>query len=124
MARSSWKSLFGCFSSHSAAAAAASGRSNKKNKKKTKVAAAGSGSKPRRPSRSLHGRMSFSDLSLNGGMVSPEDLSLSLVGSNLHIFTIAELRANHAGFPQGVDVVLVTGDRVAALPRSTFPEAG
>jgi hypothetical protein len=37
--------------------------------------------------------MSFSDLSLNGGMVSPEDLSLSLVGSNLHVFTIAELRA-------------------------------
>lgn len=35
-----------------------------------------------------------------------------------------ELRANHAGFPQGVDVVLVAGDRVAALPRSTFPEAG
>jgi hypothetical protein len=26
-------------------------------------------------------------------MVSPEDLSLSLVGSNLHVFTIAELRA-------------------------------
>jgi hypothetical protein len=41
----------------------------------------------------MHGRMSFSDLSLNGGMVSPEDLSLSLVGSNLHVFTIAELRA-------------------------------
>ncbi|KAM0867296.1 hypothetical protein ACQ4PT_042063 [Festuca glaucescens] len=97
MARSSWKSLFGCFSSHSAAAAAAaSGKSNKKKstkKKKTKVAASGSGSKPRRPSRSLHGRMSFSDLSLNGGMVSPEDLSLSLVGSNLHVFTIAELHA-------------------------------
>lgn len=100
MARSAWKSLFGCFSSHSAAAAAAAAASGKssskksKSKKKTKVAAAaGSGSRPRRPSRSLHGRMSFSDLSLNGGMVSPEDLSLSLVGSNLHVFTIAELRA-------------------------------
>ena len=100
MARSSWKSLFGCFSSHAAAAAAAaSDKNNKmmsKKKKKTKVAAAAgsSGGKARRPSQSsLHRRMSFSDLSLNGGMVSPEDLSLSLVGSNLHVFTIAELRA-------------------------------
>ncbi|CAM0871582.1 unnamed protein product [Alopecurus aequalis] len=92
MARSSWKALFGCFSSHSAAAA--KNNSMSKKKKKTKVAASGSSGKARRPSRSAHGgRISFSDLSINGGMVSPEDLSLSLVGSNLHVFSIAELRA-------------------------------
>ncbi|XP_037426323.1 serine/threonine-protein kinase RIPK-like [Triticum dicoccoides] len=99
MARLAWRSLFGCFSSHAeaAAAAAAAGKgekkgkaSKKKKKSKKKVAAAG---KAPRPSRSLHGRMSFSDLSMSGGMVSPEDLSLSLAGSDLHIFTIAELRA-------------------------------
>jgi serine/threonine protein kinase len=50
------------------------------------AAAGGGGSgKPR-----LQSRLSFTELS---GMVSPEDLSLSLVGSNLHVFTIAELRA-------------------------------
>lgn len=97
MARSAWRSLFGCFSSHAAAAAAAAAgkgekmsKAPKKKKSKKKVAAAG---KAPRPSRSLHGRMSFSDLSMSGGMVSPEDLSLSLAGSDLHIFTIADLRA-------------------------------
>ncbi|XP_062210081.1 serine/threonine-protein kinase RIPK-like isoform X1 [Phragmites australis] len=83
MARPAWSSLFGCFSSHG-------GRGRKKKgggKKKKVAAAAGSGSgKPR----SLQSRMSFSELS---GMVSPEDLSLSLAGSNMHVFTIAELRA-------------------------------
>ncbi|CAN6302075.1 unnamed protein product [Urochloa humidicola] len=90
MARSGWGSLFGCFgSSHG-------GRKKKGEKKKKKgkpkvASAAGSGSgKP--PARSLQSRLSFNDLSLSG-MVSPEDLSLSLVGSNLHVFTIAELRA-------------------------------
>ncbi|KAE8802705.1 putative serine/threonine-protein kinase NAK [Hordeum vulgare] len=100
MARSAWRSLFGCFSSHAAAAAAAaagkgenkpSGGKKKKKKSKKKVAAAGKAPRPSRSS--LHGRMSFSDLSMGGGMVSPEDLSLSLAGSDLHVFTIAELRA-------------------------------
>ena len=36
--------------------------------------------------------MLLSDLSLNGGMVLEEALSLSPLGSNLHVFTIAELR--------------------------------
>lgn len=100
MARPAWSALFGCFSSHAAAAAAAAGstkkkNNNKKKKTKTKVAASsggGSGSGKKSGGRSLHRRMSFSDLSL-GGMVSPEDLSISLAGSNLHVFTIAELRA-------------------------------
>lgn len=33
-----------------------------------------------------------------------------------------EVRENHRGFPLGVDIVLVDGDRVAALPRSTLVE--
>lgn len=36
----------------------------------------------------------------------------------------AELRANHARFPLGVDVLLAAGSRIAALPRSTKVEAG
>src|SRR3954469_14177176 len=36
----------------------------------------------------------------------------------------ADLRANRASFPQGVDSVLVAGERVAALPRSTLVAAG
>jgi alpha-D-ribose 1-methylphosphonate 5-triphosphate synthase subunit PhnH len=35
-----------------------------------------------------------------------------------------EFRANHGMFPQGVDVVLVAGRGVAALPRSTLAEVG
>ncbi|CAN6296297.1 unnamed protein product [Urochloa humidicola] len=93
MARSGWDSLFGCFGS-SHGGRKKKGDKKKKKKGKPKVAsAAGSGSgsgKP--PARSLQSRLSFNDLSLSG-MVSPEDLSLSLVGSNLHVFTIAELRA-------------------------------
>ncbi|XXG51421.1 hypothetical protein AAC387_Pa02g5196 [Persea americana] len=41
---------------------------------------------------SLQSRLSFSDLSNPASTLSPEDLSLSLVGSNLHVFTLAELR--------------------------------
>ena len=98
MARPGWGSLFGCFSSSSSSSRGdgkkkqgkGKGAGNKKNKKQKskqqqKVAA---GSRPR----SLQSRMSFTELSLSG-MVSPEDLSLSLVGSNLHAFSIPELRA-------------------------------
>jgi len=91
MARAGWGSLFGCFgSSSSSSSHGGGGGKKKKSKKKPKVAAAAgggssSGKKPR-----LQSRLSFTELS---GMVSPEDLSLSLVGSNLHVFTIAELRA-------------------------------
>jgi hypothetical protein len=87
MARPEWAALFGCFTSSSHAAAAATGESRKKKKckKKKKVAATASSS-----GRRLQTRMSFSELS---GMVSPEDLSLSLAGSNLHVFTIADLQA-------------------------------
>ncbi|RLN17224.1 serine/threonine-protein kinase [Panicum miliaceum] len=88
MARAGWGSLFGCFgsSSHGGGGGAKKKGGKKKKSKKPKVAAAaGGGGKPR-----LQSRLSFTELS---GMVSPEDLSLSLVGSNLHVFTIAELRA-------------------------------
>ncbi|XP_066399490.1 serine/threonine-protein kinase RIPK-like [Miscanthus floridulus] len=95
MARPGWGSLFGCFgsSSHGRRKKGKGGGGKKKKSKQQKVAAAagGSGSGSGRP-RSLQSRMSFTELSLSG-MVSPEDLSLSLVGSNLHVFTIAELRA-------------------------------
>ncbi|KAL6649323.1 hypothetical protein ACP70R_013547 [Stipagrostis hirtigluma subsp. patula] len=83
MARPAWSSLFGCFSSHAAA-----GRRKTKKGKQKKVASSAAGGSGR--PRTLQSRMSFSELS---GLVSPEDLSLSLVGSNLHVFTIAELRA-------------------------------
>jgi hypothetical protein len=99
MARAGWASLFGCFCSSSSSGSNKSKKSTSRRKKKKKKksskpkvasassAAGGSGSgKPR----SLQSRLSFTELS---GMVSPEDLSLSLVGSNLHVFTIAELRA-------------------------------
>ncbi|XP_078163923.1 serine/threonine-protein kinase RIPK-like [Carex rostrata] len=42
-------------------------------------------------------RLSFSDLS-NSGVITPEDLSISLVGSNLYVFTIAELQTVTQGF--------------------------
>lgn len=41
-------------------------------------------------------RLSFSDIS--SGMLSPEDLSISLVGSNLYVFTLSELSAVTKGF--------------------------
>ncbi|XP_042426405.1 serine/threonine-protein kinase RIPK-like isoform X1 [Zingiber officinale] len=43
-------------------------------------------------------RLAWSDLSSSGGVLSPEDLSTSLPGSNLHIFTLGELRAATQGF--------------------------
>ena len=93
MARPGWGSLFGCFgsSSHGRRKKGKGGGGKKKKSKQQKVAAAAGSSGSGRP-RSLQSRMSFTELSLSG-MVSPEDLSLSLVGSNLHVFTIAELRA-------------------------------
>jgi hypothetical protein len=42
-------------------------------------------------------RMSFTSLS-SSGTLTPEDLSLTLPGSNLHAFTYAELRAATANF--------------------------
>ncbi|KAK1287213.1 Serine/threonine-protein kinase [Acorus calamus] len=38
-------------------------------------------------------RLSFTDISNSTSPLSPEDLSLSLVGSNLYVFTLAELRS-------------------------------
>ncbi|KAG1342622.1 serine/threonine-protein kinase RIPK [Cocos nucifera] len=43
-------------------------------------------------------RLSFSDVSHSTGMLSPEDLSISLVGSNLYVFTLAELKVATQGF--------------------------
>ncbi|CAL4921061.1 unnamed protein product [Urochloa decumbens] len=90
MARAGWDSLFGCFGSSSSSHGGRKKKTKTKKKGKPKVAAAAGGSG--KPARSLQSRLSFTDLSLSG-MVSPEDLSLSLVGSNLHVFSIAELRA-------------------------------
>uniref|UniRef100_A0A0D9Z2X4 non-specific serine/threonine protein kinase n=1 Tax=Oryza glumipatula TaxID=40148 RepID=A0A0D9Z2X4_9ORYZ len=90
MAKQAWSSLFGCFTSHhdGGGKRKKGGGGGKKAKKKVAAAAAAASQKQRK----LQSRLSFSDLSF-GGMVSPEDLSLSLAGSNLHVFTIAELRA-------------------------------
>ncbi|RRT65138.1 hypothetical protein GW17_00019275 [Ensete ventricosum] len=46
-------------------------------------------------------RLSFSDLSNSTGMLSPEDLSISLAGTNLHVFTLAELKAATQSFSSG-----------------------
>ncbi|TVU48204.1 hypothetical protein EJB05_07832 [Eragrostis curvula] len=89
MARPAWGALFGCFSSSSHGGGRKKKGGGGKSKKKKVAAASGSSSSGKQP-RSLQSRMSFSELS---GMVSPEDLSLSLVGSNLHVFSIADLRA-------------------------------
>ncbi|MDF1585846.1 phosphonate C-P lyase system protein PhnH [Marinimicrococcus flavescens] len=35
---------------------------------------------------------------------------------------VGQLRANHRSFPQGVDIVLVAGSRIAGLPRTTEVE--
>ncbi|XP_010937336.1 serine/threonine-protein kinase RIPK [Elaeis guineensis] len=43
-------------------------------------------------------RLSFSDVSHSTGMLSPEDLSISLVGSNLYVFTLAELKVATQSF--------------------------
>ncbi|CAL4937861.1 unnamed protein product [Urochloa decumbens] len=91
MARAGWDSLFGCFGGSSSSHGGRKKKTKTKKKGKPKVAAAAGGSSGK-PARSLQSRLSFTDLSLSG-MVSPEDLSLSLVGSNLHVFSIAELRA-------------------------------
>lgn len=50
-----------------------------------------------RSSSSSSSRMSFTSLS-SSGTLSPEDLSLTLSGSNLHAFTYAELRTATANF--------------------------
>uniref|UniRef100_A0A0D9VQ80 non-specific serine/threonine protein kinase n=1 Tax=Leersia perrieri TaxID=77586 RepID=A0A0D9VQ80_9ORYZ len=93
MAKQAWNSLFGCFTSHHHYDDVGGGNKRKKGnggKKKRKVSS--SAAAKQKQQRRLQSRLSFSDLSM-GGMVSPEDLSLSLAGSNLHVFTIAELRA-------------------------------
>jgi len=48
----------------------------------------------------------------------------SLAVDGLAAEFVAELRANHARYPVGVDVILCAGDRIAALPRSIRVEAG
>jgi len=50
-----------------------------------------------RPGGSGGGRLSFTDLS----GAADQDLSVSLVGSNLHVFSVAELREATRGFVSG-----------------------
>ncbi|RWW70685.1 hypothetical protein BHE74_00021618 [Ensete ventricosum] len=52
----------------------------------------GSGHKQRSKKQMPTQRLSFSDVSCSTGVLSPEDLSVSLVGSNLSVFTLAELK--------------------------------
>ncbi|URD92464.1 serine threonine-protein kinase, partial [Musa troglodytarum] len=52
----------------------------------------GSGHKQRSKKQMPIQRLSFSDASGSTGVLSPEDLSISLVGSNLYVFTLAELK--------------------------------
>lgn len=50
------------------------------------------GKKPGAKQRSLLRRLSFSDLSNLDSPLSPEELSFSLIGTNLYVFTLAELK--------------------------------
>lgn len=43
-------------------------------------------------------RLSYSDISNSPSLLSPEDLSISLIGSNLHVFTLQELKLVTNGF--------------------------
>ncbi|PKA47051.1 Putative receptor-like protein kinase [Apostasia shenzhenica] len=80
----SWKSLLpGCFSETTAA-----GERRKKSQPAARRVAAGTSPQ----------RISFSDLSNSSTPLSPQDLSLSLVGADLHIFSLEELKTVTRGF--------------------------
>ncbi len=59
--------------------------------------------------------------------LAPEGARLSGPGirdqARLNLPEVAAFRANRALFPQGVDLFLTCGTRLAALPRSTVVEA-
>lgn len=61
----------------------------------------GSGHKQRSKKQIPIQRLSFSDVSSSTGVLSPEDLSISLVGSNLYVFTLAELKEATQSFSVG-----------------------
>ncbi|CAD5180745.1 unnamed protein product [Musa acuminata subsp. malaccensis] len=61
----------------------------------------GSGHKKRSKKQIPIQRLSFSDVSSSTGVLSPEDLSISLVGSNLYVFTLAELKEATQSFSVG-----------------------
>lgn len=78
----SWRSLFACYGRVGDSPSVAGGAVHAKQRSL-------------RPS-------SFSDASFNGGAAfSPEDLSLSLVGADLHVFTLAELKMVTQSFSSG-----------------------
>ncbi|OAY66685.1 putative receptor-like protein kinase [Ananas comosus] len=84
MAKQSWRSLLtGCFGKRVA------NRGPKVRSRRGQVVA---------KQKSLQSRLSFSEVSNSTGLLSPEDLSISLVGSNLYVFTLAELKAATQGF--------------------------
>ncbi|WOL09386.1 serine/threonine-protein kinase [Canna indica] len=88
MAKLSWSSLMmpGCYGSSRRVREKKSNRKKKKNMMMAKQV-------------SIQ-RLSFSEVSNSTGMLSPEELSISLVGSNLHLFTLAELKTATQGFSQ------------------------
>ncbi|KAJ0981113.1 hypothetical protein J5N97_009368 [Dioscorea zingiberensis] len=73
MKKSLLKSLFGCY-----------GKSDVSPQPRQRKHTANSAASPR--------RVSYSDISNSPSLLSPEDLSLSLIGSNLHVFTLQELK--------------------------------
>ncbi|XP_020105209.1 serine/threonine-protein kinase RIPK-like [Ananas comosus] len=84
MTKQSWRSLLtGCFGKRVA------NRGPKVRSRRGQVVA---------KQKSLQSRLSFSEVSNSTGLLSPEDLSISLVGSNLYVFTLAELKAATQGF--------------------------
>ena len=80
----SWKSLFCCVGGAAAGASPSSPRRRRRGDRRGLLSSSSS-------------RVSLSSLG-STGTLTPEDLSLTLSGSNLHAFTYAELKAVTAGF--------------------------
>ncbi|MEC9347393.1 MAG: phosphonate C-P lyase system protein PhnH [Pseudomonadota bacterium] len=77
------------------------------------------------PDRSTTLVLQVADLSCEGGLRLtgpgiPGSATLSVEG--LPQGFVAQWQANHALFPLGVDLLLVSGDRIAGLPRTTMIE--
>ncbi|KAL6647491.1 hypothetical protein ACP70R_014928 [Stipagrostis hirtigluma subsp. patula] len=90
MAAQRWKSLLCCVNGGGAAAGDENGPSPRQRRRSRR-------DRERLLPSASASRVSLSSLS-SSGTLTPEDLSLTLSGSNLHAFTYAELRAVTAGF--------------------------
>ncbi len=81
---------------------------------------------PAYPDRSATLVLAVSELSNEGWHLDGPGIreSARLSASPLPVDILARLARNHAGFPQGIDLILAASGRVAALPRSTRVTGG